>query len=215
MATALAVDTNPSRMTSPRAGGPEDEQELVARAQNGDVEAFEVLYRAYSARVYALCLRLTSDRQAATELLQDAFVRVWERLGTYRGDAALGTWLHRLTVNSFLEGERKSMRREKRVELRELGDGATAGAVGSESGSFPPPPVAVPAAGDFSRSVDERMDLEAALPRLSDGMRRVFVLHDIHGYRHDEIAGMLGVAAATVRVQLFRARRQLMELLNR
>jgi RNA polymerase sigma-70 factor (ECF subfamily) len=203
-------------MTSPRAGGPHDEQELVARAQRGDVEAFEALYHGYSGRVYALCVRLTSDRQAATELLQDAFVRVWERLATYRGDAALGTWLHRLTVNCFLEAERKSKRREKRVELREVGDGGGAAEARDGTATADTTPRAVVASdSDFSRSVDERLDLEAALPRLSDGMRRVFVLHDILGYRHDEIAGMLGVAAATVRVQLFRARRQLMELLNR
>jgi RNA polymerase sigma-70 factor (ECF subfamily) len=133
----------------------------------------------------------------AATLLQDAFVRAWQRLATFRGDSALTTWLHRLTVNCFLEESRKTRRREARVELHEIGD------LGASS------------TPDTSKAVEARLDLEAALPRLPEGARRVFVLHDMYGYRHEEIATLLGVAAATVRVQLFRARKQLMEILDR
>ena len=188
-------------MILPRGGDrnpvPEGELSMVDRAQRGDLEAFELLYRLHAGRVFALCQRLTGDRTAATALLQDAFVRAWERLATFRGESSLTTWLHRLTVNCFLEEARKTKRRETRVELP-----------GTDDWSASSTP-------DASGAVDARLDLEAALPRLAAGARRVFVLHDIYGYRHEEIAALLGVAVATVRVQLFRARKQLMEILDR
>ena len=220
-------------MIPPVSGDPELERELVGRAQRGDLPAFEALYRTHAGRVFALCLRLTGNRTDASGLLQDAFVRAWEQLSSFRGDAALTTWLHRLTVNCFLEEARKTRRREARVELHESEGGGTSGprhatpqhsrSPGSDdranansdvrAGNGP-----LPGAGitpDFSNAVDARLDLEAALPRLPEGARRVFVLHDMYGYRHDEIAALLGLAAATVRVQLFRARKQLMEILSR
>ncbi len=229
MATALALDTNASSMTPPLAGDPEQERDLIGRAQRGEVDAFEQLYHAYAGRVFALCLRMTGSRVDASALMQDAFVRAWERLATFRGDAALTTWLHRLTINCFLEEARKTRRREARVELHESDE---RGALGEGQGSRPRADThrsaeatssdgrGGPAQGavttpDFSGAVDARLDLEAALPRLPEGARRVFVLHAMYGYRHDEIAALLGVAAATVRVQLFRARKQLMEMLDR
>ena len=170
----------------------------IARAQRGDVEAFERLYRAHVGRVNALCIRLTGG-QGAEELLQDVFVRMWEKLPSYRGESALGTWVHRLAINVFLHARRSERRREAR-----LLDTDDPGVMGL----------------DQARSVDDghpdlRLDLEWALTQLPTGARTAFVLHDIEGYKHEEIADMQGVAAATVRAQLHRARKLLMEALDR
>ena len=164
-----------------------DDVALVRRVQRGDLDAFEPLYRRHAARTYALCLRLTGDRMDAAERVQDVFVRVWERIKSFRGDSAFASWLHRLTVNVVLQDLRSARRREARVMLDDTTVAET-------------PPV---------RS-DERIDLDAALLRLPPGARVVFVLHDIEGYSHDEIAGLLGRAAGTVRSQLWKARQMLM-----
>jgi RNA polymerase sigma-70 factor (ECF subfamily) len=173
------------------------EHELVLRAQRGDVAAFEELYRASSGRVFALCLRMSRDRTRATELLQDVFVRVWEKLGLYRGDASFTTWLHRLAVNVVLEAERREKRRNERYD--DDGDGSGETVTGLAR----------------SDSVDERMDLQQAITALPPGARRVFVLHDVEGFQHNEIAQMTGLAEGTLRAQLHRARKLLMEALNR
>lgn len=185
---------------SPAPASPDSgEPELIARARRGDVDAFEGLYRQTAGRVYAICLRMTGDTEQAKELLQDVFVRVWERLGSYRGEAAFTSWLHRLTVNVVLATSRADRRRDHRV------------------GALPADPDA-PAVGDGGTradSVGHRIDLEAAIAALPPGARRVFVLHDIEGYRHDEIARLTGTAPGTVRAQLHRARKLLMEALGR
>ncbi len=145
--------------------------------------------------MYALCLRMAGDATLAAELTQDVFVRAWERRETFRGASAPGTWLHRLAVNVVLEHMRADRRRLARVE--------PAGAWLDEC--------AAPAPRD---AVLERIDLDAALPRLAAGARVVFVLHDVEGYAHDEIARLTGLAPGTVRTQLHRARRHLMRLLS-
>lgn len=174
-----------------------DESELVRRAKLGDVRAFESLYQVTSGRIFALCLRMCSDRGHATEALQDVFVRIWERLGQFRGDSSFATWAHRVCVNQLLEQRRKDARREARVM------------------SIDPAVEPAQQRRDTSSDMDLRVDLERALPRLSEGARRVFVLHDMEGYGHDEIARLLGIAESTVRVQLHRARKSLMEILER
>ncbi|MGZ8415214.1 MAG: RNA polymerase sigma factor [Gemmatirosa sp.] len=156
---------------------------------------FAGLYREHVGRVHALCLRMAGDPVEATELTQDVFVRAWERLDGFRGDSALGTWLHRLAVNVVLERVRADRRRLARVEpashlLEEW---------------------AVPSARD---PVLERIDLDAALPHLPEGARVVFVLHDVEGFSHDEIARLTGLAPGTIRTQLHRARRHLSRLLS-
>ncbi|MDF1505076.1 RNA polymerase sigma factor [Roseisolibacter sp. H3M3-2] len=156
---------------------------------------FAALYRAHVGRVYALCLRMTGDAAAATELTQDVFVRAWERLATFRGESAVGTWLHRLAVNVVLERLRADRRRLARVEP--AGDWLD--------------DCAAPSPRD---AVLERVDLDAALPRLAPGARLVFVLHDVEGYAHDEIARLTGLAPGTVRTQLHRARKHLSKLLR-
>lgn len=175
----------------------QDEQEpqrLIADAQRGDERAFAELYRTHSARVYALALRLTGDQSAAADLLQDVFVRVWQRLATFRGESALGSWLHRLTVNLALTSRRAEVRR-----LRRVGDEA----------ELPPD------GGSTMPATDIDMDLERAIAALPFGARTVFVLHDIEGYSHDEIARAVGIASGTSKAQLFRARRLLREALDR
>jgi RNA polymerase sigma-70 factor (ECF subfamily) len=164
---------------------------LVRRAQAGDVGAFELLYRTHATAVLTLCRRMVRDDVDARELLQDVFVRAWERLTSFKGQSAFGTWLHRLAVNVVLE----RLRVARRDADRHLSDEDEAVFGGHTI------------AGD----IETRMDLETALETLPAGARTVFVLHDMEGYSHDEIAQMTGIAAATARVQLWRARRALMK----
>jgi len=169
--------------------------ELVQRAQRGDEDAFGALYRAHVGRVHALCLRLSGDARAAGELTQDVFVRAWEALPSFRGESAFASWLFRLAMNVFLGQRRATGRRERRVFStaepalleRELERG--------HSG--------------------EQLDLEQAIAALPPGARAVFVLHDVEGYQHGEIARMTGIAEGTSKAQLFRARRLLREALSR
>jgi RNA polymerase sigma-70 factor (ECF subfamily) len=177
--------------------------EIVRAAQRGDEAAFAALYDAYAPRVYALCVGLAGDREAAAELVQDVFVRVWEKLGSFRGDSAFSSWLHRLAVNVALESKRTGQRRSLRVMIAaDLQSSDSAGPMLLEG----------PA-----NAVDTglAMDLEGAIARLPAGARAVFVLHDVEGYRHDEIGERLGIAEGTSRAHLFRARRLLREALDR
>ena len=173
-----------------------EERALVARAQAGDLEAFEVLYRANLGRVYALCYRMAGDASLAEELAQDVFVRAWQRLGSFRGDSALSSWLHPLTVNVALSERRSRRRRTSRVMSTD------------DPAAFERPETkkAGPEAG---------VDIDRALETLPPGARAVFVLHDVEGYKHEEIAKMTGVATGTSKAQLHRARRLLREALDR
>ena len=179
------------------------ERALVDRARVGDVSAFEALYRATVARVYALALRLTADRRDATELTQDVFVHAWRRLATFRGDAAFATWLHRIAINSLFMRARGDRRRLARIA-----------SAGDETSNEEQP---APSDEGHARAVDveQAVDLERAIASLPPGARRVFVLHDVLGYRHDEIARLTGLAEGTLRAQLHRARKLLMETLDR
>jgi RNA polymerase sigma-70 factor, ECF subfamily len=170
------------------------EREVVARARDGDVEAFEQLYRANSNRVYGLCLRLSGNTTLAQELAQDVFVRAWQRLSTFRGDSAFFSWLYTLAVNMCFSERRSRMRRLARVMPT---DDLT--------------PYEKPA-----RERPERgLDLEKAIAALPAGARAVFVMHDVHGFKHAEIAAMMGVATGTCKAQLHRARKLLRESLGR
>ena len=169
--------------------------ECLRRAQAGDVAAFETLYREHSGRVFALCLRLKGgDRADATELMQDVFVRAWRRLETFRGDSAFSSWLHRLAVNTMLESARTERRRSARVLSME--DTAMLPGAAQSSG------------------VDLRMEMEEAVASLPKGARIAFVLHDVEGYQHQEIARQLSVSVGTVKAQLHRARRLLRDRLE-
>ena len=186
------------------------ERALAGRASSGDESAFEQLYRAHSPRVYALCLRMSGSRQRAAELTQDVFVHIWERLKTWRGDSALSSWIHRVTVNLVLSNVRGDQRRQKH-EMNET-DNTERDArptTNADSRRTTDGGVVRPA------SVHEAIDLERALAGLPNGARTVFVLHDVEGYQHGEIAKMTGTAEGTCRAQLHRARKLLMEALDR
>ena len=171
----------------------------VARAAAGDRGAFERLYRQNVNRVFSLCARMVSDRSRAEELTQDVFVRAWEKLHLFRGESSFATWLHRLTVNVVLNARKSEGRQKTRFEENdeETGMDAHAGIVGMPL-----------APGDL-------LDLEQAVEKLPPGARRVFVLHDVEGYKHEEIAEMLGVTSGATKAQLHRARLLLREALNR
>ena len=172
----------------------------VARAAAGDRGAFERVYRLHVNRVYSLCARMVSDRTRAEELTQDVFVRAWEKLHLFRGESSFATWLHRLTVNVVLNARKGEGRERSRYEENDEESGgmdAHAGVVGMPL-----------APGDL-------LDLEEAITRLPPGARRVFVLHDVEGYKHEEIAEMLGVTSGATKAQLHRARLLLREALNR
>ena len=170
----------------------------VARAAAGDVRAFEDLYRTHLPRVHALVRRMTGGRDAE-ELTQDVFVRAWEKLKLFRGESSFATWLHRLAVNVVLNERKTEGRRRTRFEeeTEETGMDSYAGVIGDNI------------------APGEMLDLEHAITRLPPGARRVFTLHDVEGYKHEEIAEMLGVTTGATKAQLHRARHLLREALNR
>lgn len=175
--------------------GDAETQNLVAAAQNGDLTAFERLYRQNVNRIHALCLRISADPVRAHDLTQDAFIRAYENLQSFRGDSAFSTWLYRLAVNVAMADRRSEERRTVRVtmtdDLSRFED--TAGSGMLEAG----------------------IDLERAIASLPPVLRAVFVLHDVEGYPHDEIAKLTGQSPITARVQLHRARKLLREALSR
>lgn len=173
----------------------------VALAASGDRGAFERLYRAHANRVFAVCVRMVGDRSHAEELTQDVFVRAWQKLEQFRGESAFTTWLHRLAVNVVLNA-RKSEGRQR----RRFGTGA-----GEDEEREPE--IALVKAPPVTPGI--AIDLEAAIDLLPPGARRVFVLHDVEGYKHEEIAEMLDITAGGSKAQLHRARMLLREALER
>jgi RNA polymerase sigma-70 factor (ECF subfamily) len=153
-------------------------------AAAGDAHAFERLYRAHVARVHSLARRMAGE-EAADDLTQEVFVRVWQKLWTFRGDAGFATWLHRLAVNHILS-RRAALRR---AEAREGGRDDLLDGIG---GRMPRPGL--------------RLDFETAISRLPEGARQVFVLYDVEGYTHEEVAGLMGISIGTSKSQLHRAR---------
>jgi len=166
----------------------------VALAAAGDRVAFERLYRANMNRVFSICARMVSDRTAAEELTQDVFVRAWEKIGQFRGESAFSTWLHRMAVNVVLNSRKGEGKRQSRIDQDEDRLDTLPGRSG------------IPGL---------RMDLENAIATLPPGAKRVFILHDVEGYKHEEIATMLGVTSGGSKAQLHRARMLLRGALNR
>jgi RNA polymerase sigma-70 factor, ECF subfamily len=168
------------------------ESECIRRAQHGDAEAIRDLYWRYAPRVQAVVRRLAGDDALAEDWAQEAWVRAFRALPRFRGDARFSTWLHRIAVNSALHGRRW---RQRRVSHE----------------------VALPVSADRSDRADPvvlRIALQRALDQLPDGMRQIIVLHDVEGYKHEEIGDLLGIAAGTSKSQLFKARARLRELLR-
>ena len=202
MASALSL-VRPAQTPHPSGLAPGElagEDALVDRARRGDVDAFERLYQLHAGRVYALCLRLAGEPVEARELVQDTFVHAWEALPRFRGESSLTTWLHRIAVNVLLERRRGDRRRTARVSLVEDEDDAER----------------APSAGAFVAPTDvaTAIDLERAIAALPPGVRRAFVLHEVEGYTHEEVAGMTGLATGTLRAQLHRARQLLIRALS-
>jgi len=171
----------------------EENAGVVRRAQSGNVAAFEELYRTHVGRVYAVCLRIVADAGLAEELTQEAFVSAWNTLGEFRGESAFASWIHRIAVNAVLVHIRSDRRRRARIgstdEIIEL-------------------------AGENDEGTRlASIDLEHAISLLPSQARAVFVLHEIEGYQHDEIASMMAIAPGTSKAQLHRARTRLKEML--
>jgi RNA polymerase sigma-70 factor, ECF subfamily len=180
------------------------EAEAVRRAQQGDAAAFEQLYRLHSRKVFVLCLRMAASPAEAEELMQDAFLQSFRKIQTFRGDSAFSTWLYRLTVNVVLMRCRK-----KRIVTYSM-DEATEANGESETASFEIGERDLNLAG-----VIDRLTLKRAVAQLPAGYRTVFILHDVQGYAHDEIARILGSSSGNSKSQLNRARARLREILQR
>ncbi len=176
------------------AAAPAQPDSDVALAAGGDRRAFERLYRAHVGRVYTLCARMVGDPATAEELTQDVFVRAWDKLALYRGESAFSTWLHRLAVNVVLNHRKSEGRRRGRLE-------DDPEALDDQPGHQVPAGI--------------RLDLEQAIAALPPGARRVFLLHDVEGFKHEEIATMLGVTSGGSKAQLHRARMLLRQALDR
>lgn len=193
MLAQLVTDPNLSHdsSTSPvLASVPAD----VAAAAGGDRRAFERLYRVHVDRVYSLCVRMLSDRVQAEEMTQDVFVRVWEKLPQFRAESAFGTWLHRVAVNVVLS-HRKS--------------------VGISQARMTGDETAISIAPARAVAVGERLDLESAIALLPKGARKIFLLHDVEGFTHEEIAVQLRITPGGSKAQLHRARLLLRRALSR
>lgn len=179
------------------------EAEAIRLAQKGDAGAFERIYRLHSRRVYALCLRMVGNTAEAEDLTQEAFLQLFRKIGTFRGESAFSTWLHRLAVNVVLMKLRKKTLAETPLEDNGEQD---------EESSGPRKEIGAP---DLllTGSID-RVNLERAIDQLPPGYRQVFVLHDIEGFEHNEIAGLMNCSIGNSKSQLHKARMRLRELLQ-
>ena len=188
----ITVTTAVVAVTGDRAGIRSGLETDVALAAAGDASAFERLYRTHVGRIHSLTRRMLGSDHA-DEVTQDIFVRTWQKLSTFRGESAFGTWLHRLAVNVVIERRRTfAIRRERLADDLSALDLAKA------------PPV----------RTDLRVDFEQAIEQLPPGAREIFVLHDVEGYKHREIAGLLDITAGTSKRQLHRARMLLRQRLG-
>jgi RNA polymerase sigma-70 factor (ECF subfamily) len=169
-----------------------DEAAWIRQAQKADSRAFEALYRLHVDRVYGLCLRMTGNVSEAEDCTQEAFIQAWNKLAKFRSESAFATWLHRIAVNAVLGRMRKSKREHDRIQV--VAETQTVQLETGDSG--------------------EMRDLAAAINKLPERARHVFVLHGVYGYSHDEAAEMLGIATGTSKAQMHRARRLLAQQLE-
>jgi RNA polymerase sigma-70 factor (ECF subfamily) len=173
--------------------------ELARAAGTGDMLAFEEIYQRHHRRVYSICLRMLQNASEAEDLTQDVFIQLYRKIGSFRGDSAFTTWLHRMTVNQVLMHFRKrTVKFEKTTD-----EGET-------------PVQIVNGTEDHRRMpIVDRIALESAIKQLPDGYRNVFVLHDVEGYEHEEVARILGCSVGTSKSQLHKARLKLRKLLKK
>lgn len=184
-----------SEPTQPDASTPDIQ--LCRMAADGNIAAFELLYTKYSRRTYSLCLRMTSSQTEAEDLTQEVFIQLFRKIGSFRGDSAFSTWLHRLTVNQVLmHFRRRSVKNERTSDDGEMPEQTVHGTAD---------PTRMP--------VVDRIALKNAIAELPNGYKRVFVLHDIEGFEHEEVARMMGISIGTSKSQLHKARLKLRGLL--
>jgi RNA polymerase sigma-70 factor, ECF subfamily len=178
------------------------EAQLIDRAKHGDAEAFQVLYEKHKRRVYSLCLRMTANTAEAEDLAQEAFLQLYRKIGTFRGESAFSTWLHRLSVNVVLMHlRRKSL---PVISLEETTQGTEDDSPRKDFG-----------ADDIALSGSlDRLELQRAVESLPPGYRMIFVLHDVEGYEHNEIARIAGCSVGNSKSQLHKARMKLRDLLK-
>lgn len=200
MPTALPSPNRVNVTQSPRSA---TEAEAIRLAQAGDAAAFEYLYQLHSRRVYALCLRMVGNPSDAEDLMQEAFLQLFRKIGTFRGESAFSTWLHRMTVNVVLMRLRKKSLPAASLEETTEPDEETGG---------PRKDIGAPDLR-LSGAVD-RVNLERSIEKLPPGYRTVFVLHDVQGFEHNEIAGIMGCSVGNSKSQLHKARTRLRELLQ-
>jgi RNA polymerase sigma-70 factor (ECF subfamily) len=179
------------------------EAEAIRLAQAGNAAAFEFLYQLHGRRVYALCLRMVGNPADAEDLMQEAFLQLFRKIGTFRGESAFSTWLHRMTVNVVLMRLRKKSLPTDSLEETLEPDAESSG---------PKRDVGAPDLR-LSGAVD-RVNLERSIEKLPPGYRTVFVLHDVQGYEHNEIADIMGCSVGNSKSQLHKARTRLRELLQ-
>jgi RNA polymerase sigma-70 factor (ECF subfamily) len=179
-----------------------NESEAIARAQEGDASAFECLYKAHCKHVYSLCLRMLRNMAEAEDLTQQVFLQLFRKIGTFRGDSSFSTWLHRISVNAVLMHLRRKRPLENRMDS--LDDAGSGSVDPRESGKNP---LSMPA-------VIDRLNLKRAIRRLPPGYKRFFLLHDVMGYRHAEIAARLGCSIGCSKSQLHKARKSLRRMLQ-
>ncbi len=170
---------------------------LTQKAAAGNIAAFELIYNRYHRRTYSLCLRMTNSQTEAEDLTQEVFIQLFRKVGSFRGDSAFSTWLHRLTVNQVLmHFRRRSVKNEKTSDDGEM------------------PEQTMPGTGNPNKmQVIDRIALKNAIAQLPNGYHKVFVLHDVKGYEHEEVARMMGISVGTSKSQLHKARLKLRGLL--
>lgn len=202
-ASTQQVATTPAQAGRPLKPDAAALKEAIRLAQRGDAAAFETIYHLHSRRVYALCLRMSGDPVEAEDLTQEAFLQLFRKIHTFRGESAFSSWMHRLTANIVLMRFRK--KRPVPVSLEEI-------ARPDDEKDRPAFEIGVP---DLRLTgLFDRINLHAALEQLPQGYKSMFVLHDVHGYEHNEIASMLGCSVGNSKSQLHKARKRLRELLH-
>lgn len=179
------------------------DSDVVRRAQEGDSDAFSALFHAHKARIYSVCLRMTNNAAEAEDLTQDAFLQVFRKIATFRGDSAFSTWLHRIAVNTVLMHFRKKALSQ--VSLDEPYCNSDGAKVRREYGTKD---------NRLAGCVD-RVALASAIKELPPGYRTIFLLHEVEGYEHQEIAEMLGCSVGNSKSQLHKAKLRIRELLAR
>src|ERR1700704_820984 len=197
------VPTGPVARTRPTEPGELTEADAIRLAQQGDASAFERIYRLHSRRVYALCLRMVGNTAEAEDLTQDAFLQLFRKIATFRGESAFSTWLHRLAVNVVLMKLRKKTLPETSLEETTDPDDESSG-----------PRREIGAPDLLLTGSIDRVHLERAIEQLPPGYKQVFVLHDIQGFEHNEIAGLMSCSIGNSKSQLHKARMRLRELLQ-